>query len=120
MQYVMILCGEEGNWYDPENTAAIEAAMNDIIAWSSKWEAAGKIAEGGAELDSVRTAKTVSRGPDGRPMVTDGPYLELKEVVGGFILLEADDIDEAVAIATEWPGIANFGDKVEVRPVMQR
>ena len=120
MKYVMFIAGEEGNWYDPDNAAAIEAAMNEIYAWFEKWQTAGKIADGGAELDSVRKAKTVSRGPDGKPTVTDGPYLELKEVIGGYMVLETDDIDEAVAIATEWPGIANFGDKVEVRPVMQR
>jgi hypothetical protein len=120
MQYAMMLWGEEGDWYDQENTAAIEAAMNAIYAWMSKWQAAGKIADGGAELDSIRTAKTVSRGPDGKPMVTDGPFLELKEVIGGFLVLEADDIDEAVAIAAEWPGVATHGDRVEVRPVIQR
>jgi hypothetical protein len=117
MKYVMMLAGEEGNWYDEDNAAAIEAAMQAIYAWMEKWE--GKVVDGGAELDSVKKAKTISRGPDG-PVVTDGPYLELKEVIGGFILLEADGIDEAVAIASGWPGIAKFGDKVEVRPVMQR
>jgi hypothetical protein len=120
MQYVMMICGEEGNWYDPENAAAVEAAMNEIYAWMAKWQPTGKIADGGAELDSIRKAKTVSRGPDGAPVVTDGPYLELKEVVGGFMVLEADDIDDAVAVASGWPGITKFGDKVEVRPVIQR
>ncbi|MEV7621519.1 YciI family protein [Actinoplanes sp. NPDC089786] len=51
--------------------------------------------------------------------MTDGPYLEIKEVVGGFIHIVADDIDEAVAVAGGWPGI-RVGDKIEVRPVMER
>jgi hypothetical protein len=118
MKYVMMLAGEEGNWYDEDNAAAIEEAMQAIYAWMGKWE--GKVVDGGAELDSVKKAKTISRGPDGGPVVTDGPYLELKEVIGGFIMLEADDIDEAVTIASSWPGIANFGDKVEIRPVIER
>ncbi|HEX5596188.1 MAG TPA: YciI family protein [Micromonosporaceae bacterium] len=117
MRYVMMICGEESNWTaDPAKAAA---AMAEVNAWFDKWYTAGKIAQGGAELDSVRTAKTVSRGPDGTPVVTDGPYLELKEVVGGFIHLVADNIEEAVAIAAGWPGIA-LGDKIEVRPVIER
>ena len=49
--------------------------------------------------------------------MTDGPYLELKEVVGGFVLLEAEDIDEAVAIAAEWP--LSGATSIEVRPVIE-
>lgn len=120
MQYVMLLCGDEANWYDPDRAAEQEAAMNEVYAWFAKWQAEGKIADGGAELDTARKAKTVRRGPDGQPMVTDGPYLELKEVIGSFIMLEAGDIDEAVAVAATWPGITSFGDLVEVRPVMVR
>ena len=44
----------------------------------------------------------------------------VKEVVGGFIHLAADDIDDAVAVAATWPGIAAVGDRVEVRPIMER
>lgn len=116
MRYVMMICGEEANW--PADPAKADAVMAEINAWFDKWLAKGKIASGGAELDSVRTAKTVRRGPDGRPVVTDGPYLELKEVVGGFIHLVADDMDEALAVASGWPGI-HLGDKVEVRPVIE-
>jgi YCII-related domain len=58
--------------------------------------------------------------PDGRPVVTDGPYLELKEVIGGLILVEADDIDDAVNVAADWPTLAEFGDKIEVRPVLEQ
>jgi hypothetical protein len=117
MKYVMLICGDEANWTDTDQ-AAIDAVMNGIEAWDQKW--ADKIADGGAELDSARTARTVSRGADGRPVVTDGPYLELKEVIGGFFTLEVDSMEEAVAIASEWPTIASHGDKIEVRPVMRR
>ena len=54
--------------------------MGEIGAWSAKWRAAGKLGDGN-ELESVTTARTVTRGADGRPIVIDGPYLELKEVV---------------------------------------
>jgi hypothetical protein len=112
----MILAGDESHWFDE---AIASGLMDEVNAWWDKWHQAGKIEQGGAELQSSRTAKTVSAGPDGRPTVTDGPYLEIKEVVGGFIHLNADDIDEAVAVAAGWPGL-RFGDRVEVRPVMER
>lgn len=118
MRYVMLICGEESSWFrDPEKG---EAVMREVNAWWEKWHAAGKLVQGGAELDSVRTAKTVSRGADGQPVVTDGPYVELKEVIGGFVNLVADDIDDAIAVAATWPGVAAFGDKIEVRPVVER
>jgi hypothetical protein len=119
MKYVMLICGEESSWYDQPDSEA-DAAMAEIGAWMGKVEADGHLASGGYELDSSRKAKSVTRGPDGAPLVYDGPYLELKEVIGGFIVLIADDIDQAVAIASGWPGIARFGDRVEVRPVMVR
>jgi hypothetical protein len=94
--------------------------MEEVNAWWERWFQAGKIVQGGAELQPSSTAKTVGPGVDGTPTVTDGPYLELKEVVGGFILIEADDIDEAVAVAGGWPGITRLGDRVEVRPALER
>ena len=116
MRYVMIIAGDESHWYDD---AVASGLMDEVNAWWDKWHQAGKIELGGAELQHSRTAKTVSAGPDGRPTVTDGPYLEIKEVVGGFIFLNADDVDDAIAVAAGWPGI-RFGDRVEVRPVLER
>ncbi|WP_433385872.1 YciI family protein [Actinoplanes sp. CA-142083] len=112
----MILTGDESHWFDSAEAAGL---MDEVNAWWEKWHKAGKIEQGGAELQHSSTAKTVGPGPDGQPTVTDGPYLEIKEVVGGFIMLVADDIDEAIAVAAGWPGI-RLGDRVEVRPVMER
>lgn len=116
MKYVMIIAGDEAHWFDD---AIASGLMDEVNAWWDKWHQAGKIVPGGAELQHSRTAKTISAGNDGAPTVTDGPYLEIKEVVGGFILIVADDIDEAVAVAGGWPGI-RMGDRIEVRPVMER
>lgn len=113
MRYVMLICNTEDAWSSDPHEA--DRVMGEIGAWMAKWRAAGKIGNGGSELESVTTARTVTRGADGQPVVTDGPYLELKEVVGGYIELEADDLDDAVAVAATWPGIAAFADKVEVR-----
>jgi hypothetical protein len=119
MKYAMLIIGDDDNWYHlPKEDQ--DAAYRDIFAWMEKWQAAGKILEGGAELDTVRKAKTIARGPDGQPVVTDGPYLELKEVIGGLVLINADDVDDAVKVASDWPTIARLGDKVEVRPVVEQ
>jgi hypothetical protein len=118
MKYAMLIAGDESTWYDRPKEQQ-DAIYREIFAWLEKWQAAGKILDGGAELDTVRKSRTVSRGADGQPVVTDGPYLELKEVIGGFILLSADDMDDAVNVASGWPTIAALGDKVEVRPLVE-
>jgi hypothetical protein len=115
MRYAMLICGDESEW-NAQSPAELEAAMDAIMGWFDKWRTAGHIANGGEELDSAQRAKTVRPGPDG-PVATDGPYLELKEVIGGFVVLEADDIDQAVAIAAEWPTLTGRSS-IEVRPVI--
>lgn len=65
-------------------------------------------------LQSVRTAASV-RVRNGKMSVTDGPFAETKETLGGFFLIEAKDLNEAIGIASEWPS-ARFGT-IEVRPI---
>jgi hypothetical protein len=65
-------------------------------------------------LQSTTTAATV-RVRDGKLTVTDGPFAETKEILGGFFIVEARDISEAIEIAAKWPS-ARFGS-VEVRPL---
>lgn len=65
-------------------------------------------------LQSARTAATL-RVRNGKVSVTDGPFIETKEQLGGFFLIEAVDLNEAIQIASRWPG-ARFGD-IEVRPI---
>src|SRR6201990_802387 len=73
---------------------------------------------GGAQLQPIETATTV-RVADGRTLTTDGPFADTKEVFGGFYLLEADDIDRALAIAARIPA-ARMGGSVEVRPLVEQ
>lgn len=100
----------------------VDATMAEIDAWFTKWSAAGKIVPGGAELNDAAQAKTVRATADGPPVITDGPYAELKEYIGGVVYLEADDIDEAAAIASEWPRLRpdSMMTAVEVRPIIER
>jgi hypothetical protein len=72
----------------------------------------------GVELDDPSTATTV-RVEDGRTLTTDGPFLETKEALGGWFLLEADDLDAAIELASQVP-TARMGGAVEVRPVVER
>lgn len=65
-------------------------------------------------LQSVDNATTV-RVRDGKVSITDGPFAETKETLGGFFLIEAADLNEAIQIASKWPS-ARFGS-IEVRPV---
>jgi hypothetical protein len=73
---------------------------------------------GGAELEPAATATTV-RVQDGQTLTTDGPFAETKEVLGGFYLFEADDLDAALEVAARVPA-ARMGGAVEVRPLVER
>ena len=54
-------------------------------------------------------------------MVTDGPYVETKELLGGFVIIDAADMDEAIAIASEWPSLANQREAtVQLQPIYPR
>jgi hypothetical protein len=73
---------------------------------------------GGAQLQDASTATTV-RVQDGRTLTTDGPFPETKEALGGYYLLEADDLDQAIELAARVPA-ARLGGAVEVRPLVER
>jgi hypothetical protein len=73
---------------------------------------------GGNQLQPVETATTV-RVQDGKTLLTDGPFVDAKEHLGGYLLVEADDLDAALEIATRIPA-ARMGGAVEVRPVVER
>ena len=73
---------------------------------------------GGEQLQPVETATTV-RVENGETLLTDGPFVDAKEHLGGFIVLEADDLDAALEIAARIPA-ARMGGAVEVRPLVER
>lgn len=113
MKYMMLLASapEAG----PEPGSPEEAAeLGEWFAYDAMLEAAGVLVEGEA-LMPAETATTV-RVRDGKPVVTDGPFAEAKEVIGGYYVLEVADLDAALAYAAKAPN-ASYGS-VEVRPVM--
>lgn len=93
----------------PEQDKLIEACF----AYDDQLKRNGHFLEGVA-LQSADTAMTV-RGRNGKAVVTDGPYAETKEVLGGILVLEADDLNHAVQIMSKHPGLA-FGF-FEIRPL---
>ena len=72
----------------------------------------------GVQMADPPEASTV-RVDNGRTLVTDGPFVETKEAIGGYLLFEADDLDAAIALAARIPA-ARLGGAVEVRPVVER
>jgi hypothetical protein len=72
---------------------------------------------GGAHLQPGESATTVSYGGD-RPLITDGPFAETKEVLGGYYVLAASDLDEALEFAGRIPAV-RLGGSVEVRPLVE-
>jgi hypothetical protein len=73
---------------------------------------------GAEQLQPATTATTV-RVQDGEMLLTDGPFADTKEILAGFYLLEADDLDGAIAVAARIPA-ARMGGSVEVRPIVER
>ncbi len=71
----------------------------------------------GVQMQPPETATTV-RVQDGKTLTTDGPFVELKEAIGGYLLFEADDLDAAIDLASRIPA-AGMGGAVEVRPLVE-
>jgi hypothetical protein len=71
----------------------------------------------GHGLDTPDTATTV-RVQDGKVLTTDGPFVEIKEAIGGYLLFEADDLDAAIELAAKIPA-ARLGGGIEIRPTVQ-
>jgi hypothetical protein len=71
----------------------------------------------GLQLQDPETATTV-RVEDGKTLTTDGPFVEIKEAIGGYLVYEADDLDAAIALAARIPA-ARMGGAIEVRPIAE-
>jgi hypothetical protein len=108
-QYVLMLLEDES--WEKQSKEEIKRAYAAIGTWVDDLRKKG-VMKGGEELQSKRTATTVRRN-NGAATVTEGPFIESKEHVGGFMMIEVPDLDAAIALAKSWPG----GD-VEVRPIV--
>jgi hypothetical protein len=115
MQYLLLIYLPESQWETLTGTEKekIYGQYRELIG---DLQSMGKFL-GGHELQPTSTATTV-RVRSGRKTVTDGPFAETKEQLGGYFLVEAKDLDEAMAIAARIPS-ATTGS-IEVRPVMDK
>jgi hypothetical protein len=116
MQFMLMCCIEESRWHAlPE--AERNAVMRDYGAWVAGLKHAGQHRTT-EKLAWSPAAKTL-RVKDGRRIVTDGPFAETKEQLGGFHIVECRDMDEALALAARIPTL-RVGGTIEVRPVEPR
>ena len=110
-QYLLMLAEDE-NGYATADQATFSEVMAGHNAFSEKW---GDKVLGGAALQPTSTATVVRPDGAGSYTVTDGPFMEAKEALGGYYLVEAADLDEAIAMAKDVP--TPFGC-MEIRPIM--
>src|SRR5262245_12865341 len=111
MKYMLLVYTNEGAWTEGER----EKCYAESTQLTHELHAKGQYL-GASPLHPVATATSV-RVRDGKRLVTDGPFAETHEQLGGFYLVEARDLDEAIGIAARIPG-ARKGT-IEVRPVME-
>ena len=112
MQYLVLIYSEEST--EAPDMERIGAVMEEYNAYSQMLRDKGHYVAGEA-LQPTATATTV-RIRDGQTLTTDGPFAETKEALGGFYLIEAADLDEALRLGGACPG-AKWGS-IEVRPIV--
>jgi hypothetical protein len=113
MQYLLLIYNAESQW-DAMSEAERGKMSQQFGAFTQEIIASGNF-KGGNQLHPTSKATTV-RVQNGKKLVTDGPFAETKEQLGGYYLIEAADLDEATAIAGRIPS-AGFGS-IEVRPIV--
>jgi hypothetical protein len=109
--YMLLYRSDE--WYNRLSHQELQNLMSENSAWMQRLTAQGK-ARPGRALE--RRGAFVS-GRNGK-FVTDGPFAESKEAIGGYLLVDVETLDEAIAIAQGSPGLA-YGGSIEVRPIAE-
>jgi hypothetical protein len=118
MKYALLIYSDQSSWADLSDEEKAAQRANEMPRWISAMEELGKADPGltGYELDAGSTAKVV-RVRDGESIVTDGPYAETKEIIGGLFVLDLPDLDEAIRLASLVPS-AEYGS-MEIRPIVE-
>ena len=113
MKYVLLFCGTDQD--AAEFAALSEVELKERYEQVGRWFAENRTRIGGSnQLAERQTATSVSFGSGASPVVTDGPFLEGKEQIGGYAEITVADLDEALEMAKTWPGRGT----VEIRPVL--
>jgi hypothetical protein len=114
MQYVLLLYQDEAEWMT-RSEAEMEAEMQEFLALDEELTSEG-VNAGGEALQPSTTATSV-RMRDGEVMVTDGPFAETREQLGGYYVIEADDLEAAIGVARRIPTVRE--GTIEIRPVLK-
>lgn len=114
MQYILLIYANEAE-YQRRSQEEKQAISRDYLQFTKEIGASGHL-KAGDRLEPVSTATCVQKR-DGKVLRTDGPFAETREQLGGYYLIEAKDLDEAVGIAARIPG-ARSGT-IEVRPIVK-
>ena len=119
MQYALLVYSDQSTWADLSEEEAAAQRAQVMPRWLAAFEEIGKAdpAMQGIELENAAEAKVI-RVRHGERVVTDGPFAETKELIGGAFLTELADLDEAIRIASVIPA-AEYGS-IEIRPVVRR
>ena len=111
MKYMLLIYSDENTWADEER----EQCFQESTRYTHQLKAQGKYL-GASPLHPVSTATSV-RVREGKRLVTDGPFAETREQLGGYFLVEADNLDEAITIAAKIPAASK--GTVEIRPIFE-
>jgi hypothetical protein len=118
MRYAILIYDENTANPSPEPPPAeiMQQVMDEYFAYSKMLRDRGAF-QAGEALQPVPTATTIRGSQSGDFTTTDGPFAETKEALGGFYIVEARDLDEALELARACPGV-KYGASIEVRPVV--
>lgn len=114
MRYMLLSYDDEKYWKEA-GTQVHEAAMAEAVELTHELHSKGQYIL--AAPLAWSDAATSVRVRNGKPLITDGPFAETTEVLGGFYLIEADSLEDAIEIAARHPGVKH--GTVEIRPVME-
>jgi hypothetical protein len=113
-KFLVLIYGNEKTWAgQPEAWQKANAARHGALI-----TAAGPAVLDANELEPTAQAVSIRRGPAGKPSITDGPFQETKEIIGGYYLLEAADRDEAIRLAGQIPEATDTHGGVEIRAIV--
>ena len=113
MRYLLMIYRDEQEW-EAKSQEERNTVFQAAVQYSEARRASG-FYQGGAPLEPTGTATTV-RVKGGKPVMTDGPFAETKEQLAGYTILEAKDLDEALAFVAQHP-LTLAGFSIEVRPI---
>jgi hypothetical protein len=116
MRYMLLMYRDEKRWEErPEPER--DGIRQQAVEFSEGLRQHG-VYEAGDPLQPIRTAATI-RLSNGKPLRTDGPFAETKEQLGGYSIVEADSLDEVIAIVARHPLMLVGGHSIEIRPIRE-